>query len=138
MVMQIQNNRHIIERIHSEENLMTTILIIDDDPMLLSNLATILEFEGFSAIVSLNGPEAIESLSERPVDLILCDMLMEPMNGFEILKSVRNNPNTVGTPFVFVTAVSWDGVEIDGATGYLMKPFTNDRLLEIVREQLGM
>jgi len=117
---------------------MATILIIDDEPDLLANLATMLEFEDFTVIVSLNGPEAIQSLQDRSVDLILCDMLMQPMNGFEILQAVRESPETAGIPFVFVTGVHWDGIEIMGATGYIQKPFSNDALLDVIREQLGV
>ena len=117
---------------------MATILVVDDDPMLLSNLATILEFEGFSVIVSLNGTEAIESAAQRPVDLILCDMIMEPTNGFQVLQAIRNNPDTAHIPLIFVTAVDWDGIAIDGASGYIMKPFTNEQLLGAIQEQLGV
>lgn len=118
---------------------MPTILIIDDDPAFLSNLATLLEFEGFSVIVSLDGAEAIQSVSERTVDLILCDMLMQPMNGFEILQAIRQKPETVQTPFIFVTGVRWDMAEanIPDASGYLQKPFDNEQLLNMIRQQLN-
>lgn len=115
---------------------MATILVIDDDPNFLSNIALLLEFEGFTVIVSLNGAEALESIRQRPVDLILCDMLMSPMSGFEILQALQQNPETASIPFIFTTGVHWEGVEIMGATGYLQKPFSNDALLELIREQL--
>jgi CheY-like chemotaxis protein len=117
---------------------MPTILIIDDEPNFLANLATMLEFEDFTVIVSMNGPEAIQALQERSVDLILCDMLMQPMNGFEILQAIRQIPHVEHTPFVFVTGVYWDGLEIMSVSGYIQKPFTNDVLLDIIRAQLAM
>jgi CheY-like chemotaxis protein len=118
---------------------MPTILIIDDDPAFLSNLAMLLEFEGHTVLASLDGAEAVQSASERPVDLILCDMMMEPMNGFQILQALRAQAATAATPFVFVTGVSWntEDAEIPDASGYLQKPFSNDQLLEMIREQLG-
>jgi CheY-like chemotaxis protein len=116
---------------------MATILIIDDEPAFLSNLATLLEFEGFDVIVSLDGIEALQSVKERSPDLILCDMLMQPMNGFQILQAIRQRPETVQTPFVFVTAVKWDQDVETEASGYLIKPFSNDELLDAIHAQLG-
>jgi CheY-like chemotaxis protein len=118
---------------------MTTILLIDDEPVILSNTAQMLEFEGYDVIVSLNGPEAIETLNQRAIDLVLCDMLMKPMSGFEILHAIRQNGESSGIPFVFVTAVAWseEEAEVEGVAAYLRKPFTIDALLAIVREQIG-
>ena len=117
---------------------MATILIIDDEPLLLSNLAQLLEYEGFTVIVSLDGADALQTAFERPIDLILCDMLMNTLSGFQILQAIREKPQTAHLPFVFVTAVKWDPEVETGATGYIFKPFTNDELLEVVHQQLGM
>ena len=117
---------------------MATILIIDDEPLLLSNIAQLLEYEGFTVLVSLDGQDVLETIFERPIDLILCDMLMHTLSGFQILQAVRENPGTAHLPFVFVTAVKWDPEVETGATGYVTKPFSNDELLEVVREQLAL
>jgi CheY-like chemotaxis protein len=121
-------------------NNMPTILIIDDDPVFLSNLAQLLEFEDFRVIASVNGHDAIASLQVRSVDLILCDMLMQPMNGFEILQAIHQNLKTAQVPFVFITGVQWNSADVDvtGVADYLIKPFTTDKLLEVIRSQLGM
>lgn len=116
---------------------MATILIIDDEPLILSNMAELLEFEGFTVLKSLDGEDALQMIFAQPIDLILCDMLMQTLNGFQILKAVRNNPATARLPFVFVTAVKWDEEVETGATGYIYKPFQNDELLDVVRQQLG-
>jgi CheY-like chemotaxis protein len=119
---------------------MPTILIIDDEPEFLSNLAQLLEFEDFRVIAAVNGHDAIASLQVRSVDLILCDMLMQPMNGFEILQAIHQNPKIAQVPFVFITGVQWNpaDAEVIGVTGYLIKPFTTDKFLELIRTQLGM
>jgi CheY-like chemotaxis protein len=119
---------------------MSTILIIDDDPEFLSNIVQLLEFEDYRVIASVNGHDAIASVEVRPVDLILCDMLMQPMNGFEILQKMHQNPKIAQVPFVFITGVQWNPreMEVEGATGFLIKPFTTASLLELVRTQLGM
>ncbi len=116
---------------------MATIMIIDDEPILLSNIAQLLEYEGFTVLVSVDGEDVLETIFERPIDLVLCDMLMHTISGFQILQAVREKPETAHLPFVFVTAVKWDPEVETGATGYLFKPFTNDELLEVVHQQLG-
>jgi two-component system, sensor histidine kinase and response regulator len=118
---------------------MVTILIIDDEPAYLSNLAMLLEFEGFTVITAHEGQEALETASKNPVDLILCDMLLEPINGFQILQTIRQQKETTTIPFIFVTGVRWDMKEaaIPDASGYLQKPFSNDQLLKLIREFVG-
>jgi CheY-like chemotaxis protein len=115
-----------------------TILIIDDEPDYLNNLVQLLEFEDFRVIASVNGHEAIDSLQARSVDLILCDMLMQPMNGFEILHALRQNPQTACIPFIFVTGVQWKPSQaaVIGVADYLIKPFPTDKFLAVVRAHL--
>jgi CheY-like chemotaxis protein len=119
---------------------MTTIFVIDDDPEFLSNLAELLEFEGFNVIVSLDGAEALENLRERPVDLILCDMLMKPMDGMKIMRAVRANPDIAHIPFVFITGLRPDEIKggVAEASGFLIKPFTNDTLLNVIAEHVAV
>jgi CheY-like chemotaxis protein len=118
---------------------MATILIIDDEPLLLKNLATLLEFEHYDVLTTLDGRTALEILQRSPVQMILCDMLMHPMNGLDILHAVRQNPRTAHIPFVFVTGMKWNLSEDDGAgiAGYLIKPFTRSSLMETVNRHLG-
>jgi CheY-like chemotaxis protein len=115
---------------------MATILIIDDEPLILQNMAELLELEGFTVLTSLDGQNALQTLSEQPIDLVLCDMLMQTINGFQILQAVRQNPRTEHLPFVFVTAVKWDPEVETGANAYVYKPYTQAELLQVVREQL--
>jgi CheY-like chemotaxis protein len=119
---------------------VATILVIDDEPMILKNMEMILEFEGFHVFTSLEGKTAMEILRSQPVNLILCDMLMVPMNGFEILQAVQQNPRTQRIPFIFVTGVKWNQAEapVTGGSGYLIKPFTRVGLLDVVQQHLVM
>ena len=118
---------------------MTTILVIDDEPVLLQNVAIILEFEAYNVMTSLDGESALQILQMQPIHLILCDMLMVPMNGLEMLQAVRQNPKTCHIPFVFVTGIKWNSaaVEVAGVSGYLIKPFTRIKLLDIIHQQLA-
>jgi CheY-like chemotaxis protein len=117
---------------------MTTILVIDDEPIILNNLTMLLEFEHFNVLTSLNGKDALNILQDEPVNLILCDMLMFPMDGFEILQAIRQNPNSVDIPFVFLTGIRWTASEAKGmgVSGYLSKPYTRNGLLDIIQQQL--
>ena len=119
---------------------MATILVIDDEPEFLNNLAEILELEDFDVIVSADGAAALESIREHHVDLILCDMLMRPMDGMKILRAVRENSSTSYIPFVFITGLKPDQIQggVAEASGFLIKPFNNETLLAVVSEQLGM
>jgi CheY-like chemotaxis protein len=114
---------------------MATILIIDDEAILLKNLKMMLEFEDYEVITSTDGAEAIAILEERAVDLILCDMLMNPMNGFEILQAIQQIPQAAQTPFIFVTGVKWNPEEaaVIGVSDYLIKPFTREALLDMIQ-----
>jgi|RhiMetdeSRZDD1v2_1073273.scaffolds.fasta_scaffold880843_2 two-component system, sensor histidine kinase and response regulator len=119
---------------------MATILVIDDEPEFLNNLAEMLELEDFDVITSCDGTEALENIRERHVDLILCDMLMRPMDGMKILRAVRENSSSAHIPFVFITGLKPDQIQggVAEASGFLIKPFTNDTLLAVVSEQLEM
>jgi CheY-like chemotaxis protein len=117
---------------------MVTILVIDDEPIILNNLTLLLELENFNVIASIEGKDALNLLHDEPVHLILCDMLMVPMDGFEILRAIRQNPATAAIPFVFVTGMRYSMAEARamGVSGYLVKPFTRAGLLEMVHHQL--
>lgn len=119
---------------------MATILVIDDEPEFLNNLAEMLAMEDFDVITSSDGTKALDSVRQRHVDLILCDMLMRPIDGMKILRAVREDSSTAHIPFVFITGLKPDQIKggVAEASGFLIKPFTNDMLLTLVSEQLGM
>jgi CheY-like chemotaxis protein len=118
---------------------MTTILVIDDEPILLKNIAMMLEFENFDVLTTIDGKTALDILQQHPVNLILCDLLMHPVDGLEIFNSTRQNPKTKRIPFVFITGVKWSSpeTEIPDTAGYLIKPFSRNGLLDMVNQQLA-
>jgi two-component system chemotaxis response regulator CheY len=81
-----------------------------------------------------NGKEALEKLSNGPVDIILCDINMPEMNGMELVKKVRQLGNCADTKIVMVSTESSEelinGVISDGANGYITKPFTPEKFQE--------
>lgn len=120
---------------------MKKILIIDDDEHLRTDLLDILEFEGYHAFGAENGHEGFLSAQEYQPDLIICDVMMPVMNGFEMLTKLRTRPQTTSTPVIFLSAQSeqsfvQNGMKL-GATAYIPKPYTVKDLLAAIHTQIG-
>lgn len=117
-----------------------TILVVDDQPEILENLALVLELEGYRVLVAADGLEALAALEVEPVDLILADIAMPRLNGYQLYKRVRDNPRWVAIPFLFLTARAMDsdiryGKEL-GVDDYLTKPIQPEDLLAAVHGRL--
>lgn len=113
------------------------ILIVDDEQDLRTNLEVVLKKEGFDVVTAENGSRALEvARAERP-DIMLLDVMMPGMDGYEVCKSMKENSETENTCIIFLTAK--DGVSsmvegLDrGADDYITKPFSYDELLARVR-----
>jgi two-component system, sensor histidine kinase and response regulator len=110
-----------------------TILIVDDDSALRLGLSVTLQRKGYSIITASNGQDGLEKIRALGPDLILCDVMMPPPNGFELRKLLSSEPVSSNIPFIFVTART--GVEdrisgIDeGADDYITKPFEPQELV---------
>ncbi|MDR9467502.1 response regulator [Marinospirillum sp.] len=118
-----------------------TVMLVEDEASLLENLEEMLELEGFEILKTMNGGEALAQLKHRLPDLIVCDIMMPMMDGFEFLKRVRADARTASLPFIFLTAKTADedqrfGREL-GADDYLTKPFTREGLLKAINLRLG-
>jgi DNA-binding response OmpR family regulator len=119
---------------------MTTILVADDQPDLLDMIALTLEAAGYRVIQAGDGNAALAILQSQPVDLILADIAMPGMNGYQLYQRVRENPAWVLIPFVFLTARALDsdiryGKEL-GVDDYLTKPIQPEDLLAAVQGRL--
>jgi DNA-binding response OmpR family regulator len=117
-----------------------SILVVDDQPEILENLALVLELEGYEVLTAMDGIEALAVLDASPVDLILADIAMPRMNGYQLYKRVREDPRYVTVPFVFLTARAMDsdirfGKEL-GVDDYLTKPIQPEDLLAAVHGRL--
>ena len=116
------------------------ILIIDDHIHFLENVAELLKMEGFQTMTAIDGNTGVQiALSEIP-DLILCDIKMPEMDGFQVQKIIKQHPLTRHIPFVFITACAQvtDVAEINKsqASAYLLKPFEYAALLQVVNNCL--
>lgn len=97
----------------------TTILVVDDDPQALEFLQTVLAREGFGVITASDGKEGIRLAKEKRPDLILLDLLMPEMDGFQVLENLRREPSTQGIPVVVVTAKDITEKEKDRLNGQI-------------------
>jgi len=117
-----------------------TILITDDQPELLESISLALESAGYQALTATDGLEALELLRSESVDLILADIAMPGMNGYQLYERIQENPTWLVIPFIFLTARSFDsdiryGKEL-GVDDYLIKPIKPEDLLAVVRGKL--
>lgn len=116
------------------------ILVVDDDKLILELLTDILVGEGFEVRTAKNGIDALERLNENTPDLIVCDVMMPEMNGYELLSVVQNDKNTSTIPFVFLSSKSQVKDRIKGynrgADDYITKPFDDAELIAKIRVRL--
>jgi CheY-like chemotaxis protein len=115
------------------------VLVVDDDPDILEALSEILEAEGFEIRRARNGKEALERLEPDPPQLILLDLMMPVMDGWEFAQRMRQRPSVVGIPLIVLSAdrnVGSKATDI-GAVGHLAKPFELNDLLDMVRRSLS-
>jgi CheY-like chemotaxis protein/nitrogen-specific signal transduction histidine kinase len=118
------------------------ILLVDDDVRNLFALASLLEDRGLEVIFSETGHGALEILDSDPdIDLVLMDIMMPQMDGYETIKAVRRRPELRSLPIIAVTAKAMQGdreKSIDaGASDYITKPVDPDRLMTMVRGWLN-
>lgn len=123
-----------------KENIKQKILMVDDEPLNISVVAEIL-FQKYDLLVATNGEKALQIVtSDTKPDLILLDILMPGMNGFEVAKRIKENHNTRHIPIIFLTAKHDDasivkGFEV-GAADYVSKPFQKEELLVRIKNTL--
>lgn len=119
---------------------MPRVLIIDDDAELLDNVNQLLTEEGFEVVMASTGADGVALAKARSPDIIVCDVGMPGMNGYEVLGAIRGHAPTRGTPFVFLTArADREGLRAGmnlGADDYVTKPFILSELLEAVQARL--
>jgi DNA-binding response OmpR family regulator len=117
-----------------------TILVVDDDVLLRRTLQATLAGEGYDVLLAADGRQALSVLGESAVDLIIADVSMPGMNGYQLLTETRQTPQFVALPFLFMSARTLDsdiryGLEL-GADHYMPKPIILEDLKAMVRGKL--
>jgi phosphoserine phosphatase RsbU/P len=114
------------------------ILIIDDDPMVLSMLTECLESCGHEVLVASDGIQGLELAKTKPVCLVLCDVVMPGMNGYEVAERVKTFESLGKTTFVVMSGFAEEKRERCFADQFLPKPFLLSEVLEIVSNALRL
>ncbi len=121
-------------------DLTASILVVDDQSALRDNVRQALEESGYQVLTACDGLEALTALQMQPVDLIVADIAMPRLNGYQLYERVRKNPRWLNVPFIFLTARTLDsdiryGKQL-GVDDYLVKPFQLEDLLAAVEGKL--
>lgn len=120
---------------------MTTILVIDDSPTQLANLVRICEGAGYQTITATNGQQGIELAQAKQPSLILMDVVMPELNGFQATRKITRDPQTEHIPVILVTTKDQETDKVwgqrQGAYGYVVKPPAEKELLTMIKEALA-
>lgn len=127
-------------RDNNTENEPKQLLLIDDDPNLILLVQDYLEFQGYGVMTADNGQEALDLLQEQVPDLIICDIMMPEMDGYEVVKRIRQDSRVSWIPVIFLSAKGQTTDRVKGlSTGadvYLVKPFEPEELVAQVESSL--
>ena len=111
-----------------------TIFIADDELDFVSTLRSRLEFEGFGVTTAADGKEALQRIIREKPDLILLDIMMPTMNGYQVCRELKGNADTSSIPILMLTAKSQESDKFwgkeAGADDYVTKPFDMEELME--------
>lgn len=119
-----------------------TVLIVDDELSILVPLQFLMEQNGFHVVLAQSGRDAFEALEKSKPDLILLDIMLPDLDGYEIFQMIRATPAWDGIKVIFLTAKNRDGDIAKGLNlgvdAYITKPFSNAELLAAVNDLLGV
>jgi two-component system alkaline phosphatase synthesis response regulator PhoP len=114
-----------------------TILAVDDERSIVRLVQVNLERQGYNVVTAFDGKQALERIAEHRPDLVICDVMMPYMDGFEVLTALRKDPATRELPVIMLTAKAMDNDVFTGyqrgADCYLTKPFSPLELISFVK-----
>lgn len=120
---------------------MYTVMVVDDSPFIVDIFVTMLERGGYRTLAAYGGEECLDILKTVKPDLILLDIMMDPMDGWETLMHIKSNPESRDIPVMMLTAKQLTpseaqeyGIYIED---YIMKPITHKELYEAIEGQLN-
>ena len=120
---------------------MFAILLVDDEPNIVMSLEFLMRKNGYQVGIARNGTEALAAIDQTPYNLVLLDVMMPDVDGYQVCRYIRENPARAATKVIFLSAKSQptdvqQGYDA-GADLYIPKPFSTRQLMEKVRELLG-
>jgi len=114
----------------------SNVLIAEDEPHLVELLTFILEREGFAAAAVFDGEAAVDRLRAEPPDVMILDLMLPKLDGYEVLKTVRNDTRLSGLPVLMLTAKGQDKdrkvAEDLGVDAFITKPFSNREVVDCI------
>jgi CheY-like chemotaxis protein len=117
------------------------VLVVDDEPDVLLLCRVNLEFEGYEVVEAADGEQAMERLREQPFDVVLLDVMMPKMDGWQVLEAVKADDELKDIPVVMLTAKVQDQDQIrgwsQGAADYITKPFSPLALSQVLQDVLA-
>lgn len=124
-----------MEVVEAEER--KSVLVVDDNPLIRNVVQSLLQQENFDVTVAPNGSKALDVIEHKPVDIIVCDVMMPGMDGYELFNAVRESEAHSHIPFVFLTALDTES-ELkrgwqSGCDAYVTKPFDPEMLISTIR-----
>jgi DNA-binding response OmpR family regulator len=118
------------------------IMVVDDEPMTTEFLKTLLEMSGYDVIPILSGKECLDKLKTEKPDVILLDIMMPEVNGWEVLEKIEEDDNYKKIPVIIISAkdqpvdkmLAEDRYKV---ADYIVKPFSNKELIEKIKKIVG-
>ncbi len=108
------------------------VLIVDDSPTVRKFVSVSLSMQGFSVVVACDGMDALEKLPQSKFDLVITDLNMPNMDGFELIKALRENPDYKDLPVIILTSLGDEANKEQGAklgvNSYVVKPFSLEKI----------
>jgi len=116
------------------------ILVVDDEPTIVRLMEFILARQGHEMLVAVNGQEALEKVRQHAPDLILLDIMMPRIDGYEVARTLRADPATAALPIIMLSAKAQEedirkGRDV-GVDEYITKPFSPEHLVRVVADHL--
>ncbi|MBV9851487.1 MAG: response regulator [Armatimonadetes bacterium] len=117
------------------------ILVVDDEPPIVRLMEFILARHGHQMLTAVNGEQALEMVRTHSPDLILLDIMMPRIDGYEVARTLRADPKYAQTPIIMLSAKAQEedirrGMDV-GVDAYITKPFSPEHLVQVVSEHMG-
>ncbi|MFQ5510221.1 MAG: response regulator [Candidatus Krumholzibacteriia bacterium] len=133
---------NVIDRPADGSDKAKTLLLVDDEPKNVRLLEALLLPHGFELLTAGSGEECLQAIDERDVDLVLLDVMMPGMNGYEVTRRIRSNPNTRLLPIVVISALRETSDRVEGIQAgcddFISKPFDKNEVLAKIHTTLKL
>jgi chemosensory pili system protein ChpA (sensor histidine kinase/response regulator) len=121
-------------------SLTKKILVVDDSESINKSISDTLTLEGYEVYMAYDGLQAVDFLTVRKIDLMITDLSMPKMDGYELIRFVRTESMTPEMPIIVITADISKSAELiafkEGANQFLLKPFNDDNLIDTIERLL--